>query len=102
MPPTTKPAATKSSKAPTPPPQADLPAPQYPAIEAFVERATAADVDDVFSQIQQQLKDLKGPRAQQARKVETAISRTRELLSYLVEVREKLEADKKGGGKGRR
>lgn len=93
--------ATKTPKAPTAP-APELPAPQYPAIEAFVERATSGDVDQAFAQIQEGLGGLKGPRAQQAKKVETAIARTRELLSYLVEVREKLEADKKGASKARK
>lgn len=94
--------AQKSQKTQAPPPPAELPQPQYPSIEAFVEQATASDVEDAFTQIQEGLGALKGPRAQQARKVETAIARTRELLSYLVEVREKLETDKKGGSKARK
>lgn len=98
------PKSTRSSAAP--PPQAaqneSLPAPSYPTIEAFVEQASSDDVASAFADIQESLAGLKGPRAAQAKKVEVAIERTRELLSYLVEVREKLEVEKKGTGKGRR
>ncbi|MFL5318227.1 MAG: hypothetical protein ACJ790_01125 [Myxococcaceae bacterium] len=98
--------APKTQKSVAPPPQSaanqPLPQAEYPTIEAFVERATSGDVKEAFSEIQEGLGQLKGPRAAQAKKVEVAIERTRELLSYLVEVREKLEADKKGGGKARK
>ena len=101
MPPSKSAQKSQKGEPPAPPP-ADLPQMQYPAIEAFVERATSGDVDQAFAQIQEGLAGLKGPRAQQAKKVETAIARTRELLSYLVEVREKLEGDKKSSGKARK
>ena len=45
-----------------------------------------------------QLGSLKGPKAEQGKKVGKAIERTEELLSYLLQVREKLEADRKGKG----
>lgn len=98
------PASKSAQKAPKSAPEAQepLPAPSYPTIEAFVERATSGDVSEAFKDIQESLTGLKGPRAQQAKKVEVAIDRTRELLSYLVEVREKIESEKKGGAKARK
>lgn len=68
------------------------PEPQYPVIEAFVERASAEDVAHLFDGVKQGLGALKGPRAEQAKKVSVALERTEELLSHLLQVREKLEA----------
>ena len=75
---------------------AALPAPSYPAIEGFVERASAEEVEGAFASLEGPLAALKGPRAAQGKKVEAAVARTRELLSHLVETRERLEAEKKG------
>ncbi len=74
--------------------------PLYPVIESFVETASPAEVDQLFTQLKDGLANLKGPKAEQAKKVQAALERTEELLSFLIGVREKLEAEKKGG-KGR-
>lgn len=76
--------------------------PVYPAIEGFIESATADDIAALFSSIRDGLAGLKGPRAEQAKKVGKAIERTEELLTYLLQVREKLEADRQVAGQGRR
>ena len=74
----------------------------YPAIEGFIEKATAADVEALLQPIKDGLADLKGPRAELAKKVSKAVTRTEELLSHLLQVREKLEASQKAGAKGRK
>lgn len=76
--------------------------PIYPVIEAFVERASAQDVTQLFASIKQGLGDLKGPKSEQAKKVAAAIARTEELLSHLLQVRETLEAERKGASKARK
>ncbi|MFZ5441671.1 MAG: hypothetical protein ACOZQL_16840 [Myxococcota bacterium] len=79
-----------------------LPEPSYPSIEGFIETATADAIAGAFTDLKEQLGALKGPKAEQAKKVGKAIERTEELLSYLLQVREKLEADRKGKGGGRK
>lgn len=90
-----------AKKQTTPEPQ-QLPQPSYPAIEGFVEKATADDISNLFKDLKAQVEGLKGPKAEQGKKVSKAIERTEELLSYLLQVREKLEKDKKGKGGGRK
>lgn len=89
---------------PTPPASQSAPAetnePLYPAVEGFIERATPEEVDGLFQPIKQGLEGLKGPKVEQAKKVKASLVRTEELLHHLIEVREKLTAEKKGG-KGR-
>lgn len=96
--------AKKTAK--TPPPSAPAaPAeyePLYPAIEGFIERATAEEIADLFSPLKEGLSGLKGPRADQAKKVGKAIEKTEELLSHLLQVREKLEAERKNTPASRR
>jgi len=75
-----------------------IPGPSYPVIEGFVEKATADDISNMFKDLKEQVGGLKGPKAEQGKKVSKAIERTEELLSYLLQVREKLEADRKGKG----
>jgi hypothetical protein len=75
--------------------------PAYPAIEWFIETASAQEVEALFNPVKDALAALKGPRAENAKKVGKGIARTEELLSYLLQVREKLEAERKGGGKRR-
>ena len=87
---------SKAQPAPAQPETPPLPQPVYPAIEGFIEGATADDISSLFSSIRDGLGTLKGPRAEQAKKVTRAIERTEELLSFLLQVREKLEADRKG------
>lgn len=84
-----------------PPPPADN-EPLYPAIEGFIEKATADEIAGLFGPLKDGLAGLKGPRADQAKKVGKAIQKTEELLSHLLQVREKLEADRKGKPGARR
>ena len=87
--------AKKPAKTPPPPAAADN-EPLYPAIEGFIERATAEEIAELFNPLKEGLSALKGPRADQAKKVGKAIQKTEELLSHLLQVREKLEAERKG------
>lgn len=72
------------------------PEPMYPAVESFIESATPEEVTGLFASIREGLDALKGPKAEQSKKVKVALDRTEELLSHLIEVREKLTAEKKG------
>jgi len=84
---------------PVPPP---APAePLYPVIESFVEVAARQEVDDLFAQLKIGLANLKGPRAEQSKKAYVAIERTEELVSFLIGIRERMEAEAKAP-KGRR
>jgi hypothetical protein len=94
-------ATAKKAAEKTPEPQ-KLPEPSYPVIEGFVEKATAADISNLFQDLKTQLEGLKGPKAEQGKKIQKAVERTEELLSYLLQVREKLEADRKGKAGSRR
>lgn len=73
-----------------------LPQPEYPAISIFVDAAQPADVEALFKDLKDGLSALKGPRAEQAKKVSKAIERTEELMSHLLQVREKMAAGRKG------
>lgn len=95
------PASSRTTPPAAPPPPPSLPTPSYPAIESFIESATREQVESLFSPVRQQLGALKGPRADQARKVEAALAHTEELLGLLLQTRERLESEPKGG-KGRR
>ncbi len=88
----------KADPVPAPPAES----PSYPAIEAFIERATPDDVAQLFEPIKVGLGGLKGSRAEQAKKVGKALARTEELLALLLQVREKLEAEQQAQGKGRK
>lgn len=90
--------APKQTPAEAQPPQE----PSFPVIEALVERASPDEVSHLFEAMKQELAALKGPKAEQAKKVRQAIAQTEALLSHLLQVREKLEADKKSGGRGPR
>lgn len=90
----------KKSAEKTPPPADNEPL--YPAIEGFIEKATAEEIDGLFAPVKEGLTALKGPRADQAKKVGKAIAKAEELLSHLLQVREKLEAERKGKGGARR
>ena len=81
------PAAAK----PTPPPE-DA---RYPTVERFIERADPQEIGQVFAETRSALDGVKGPNADRAKKVRAAIERTEELLGFLVDVREKLIAEKK-------
>jgi hypothetical protein len=77
---------------------APLPAPQYPNLEEFAERAHFDDVESTFATLKVGLSELKGPAAQKIAKVETAIASAQELLRHLLEARERLAQE----GKARR
>jgi len=68
-------------------------------LEAFIERASKEDVAALFSGLKQSLDELKGPRAEQAKKVRLALERTEELLVRLLDVRENLVQPPKPGSK---
>ena len=91
-------ATAKKEKTPPAAEPQPIPEPSYPVIEGFVEKATAEDTANLFKDLKAQLGTLKGPKAEQGKKIGKAIERTEELLSYLLQVREKLEADRKGKG----
>lgn len=78
-----------------------LPTPSYPAIESFIERASPDEIQSLFSPIKEGLEALKGPKAEQGKKIQAALSSAEELLGILVETRERLIAENKGG-KGRK
>ena len=73
----------------------------YPVVEAFVERASPDDVGQFFQSVKDGLQALKGPRAEQAKKIQSAIERTEELLHHLLQVREKIEAERKPAQRAR-
>jgi hypothetical protein len=73
--------------------------PLYPVIESLVEWATREEIGSLFTPIKEGLTPLKGPRAEQAKKVKVALERTEELLLHLIDVREALESEKKGKGR---
>ena len=76
-----------------------LPAPSYPALEAFVERASADEVEAAFASLAGPLAALKGPRAALGKKVTASVARTQELLGQLIQVREQLASQRKGQGR---
>ena len=51
-----------------------LPDPSYPSIEGFIESATAESISETFESLKEQLAGLKGPKAEQGKKVGKAIS----------------------------
>lgn len=75
--------------------------PMYPAVEGFIERASPEEIAGLFQSIKAGLGDLKGPKADQSKKVKAALDRTEELLTHLLEVREKLTSEKHAS-KGRK
>jgi hypothetical protein len=85
-------AASRSQEPQRPP----LPQPEYPAIATFVDQASKAEVEALFADLRDGLGAMKGPRAEQARRVVKAIERTEELLSHLLQVREKIASNRKG------
>ena len=78
-----------------------LPTPSYPAIESFIERATAEEIQAFFTPIKEGLGALKGPKVEQGKKIQAALASAEELLAMLLETRERLIAESKGG-KGRK
>jgi hypothetical protein len=51
----------------------ELPTPSYPSIESFIEKAKVTDVSAAFKSLKTELEGLKGPRAEQGKKVNKAI-----------------------------
>jgi hypothetical protein len=80
----------------------EQPAPSYPVIETFVERASRDDVEVLFTQVRDALAGLKGPKAEQAKKALAALERTEELLLHLLDVREQISAEKTPEPTGKR
>lgn len=76
-----------------------LPTPSYPAIESFIERASAEEIQGLFNPIKEGLDALKGPKAEQGKKVQAALSSAEELLGILLETRERLIAEAQGKGR---
>jgi hypothetical protein len=89
---------SKPQQAPAPEP---LPTPSYPAIEAFIETASAEEVQALFHPVKDALTALKGPKVEQGKKVQTALTSADELLGLLLETRERLIAESQGN-KGRK
>ncbi len=85
--------AARRTEEPARPP---LPQPEYPAIATFVDAAQKDDVDGLFQALKDGLGTMKGPKADQAKKVSKAIERTEELMSHLLQVREKIASERKG------
>ncbi|MFB1481981.1 hypothetical protein [Corallococcus sp. RDP092CA] len=94
MPPSARPSAPQAQ------PQ-ELPVPSYPAVEAFIEKASASDIQALFAPVKEGLAGLKGPRAEIGKKAQAAIARSEELLGMLVDVRERLVEESKQS-KGRK
>lgn len=82
-------------------PPEPLPAPSYPLLEAFVETIPAEEAAAVFADVRDALDGLKGPRAEQGKKIRVALDTADELIQLLLNVRNELEAEqgKKGGGR---
>jgi hypothetical protein len=91
--------AAAAKEAPQPP---AIEEPKYPHIEAFAEQAIGDDVVTVFAPLKESLATVKGPRVDAAKKASRGVERTEELLHHLLEVREKLRAEKGGAGKAGR
>ena len=68
----------------------------YPTIEGFIETASADEVQALFNDVKDALGGLKGPRAETGKKAGKGVGRAEELLSFLLQVREKIEAERKG------
>jgi hypothetical protein len=84
---------------PPSPPPAPAREPDYPTLEGMSEWATKEDVEALFAPVKEALAQLKGPKAQQAKKVEAALETTEELLAQLLQIREKL-AEEQAQAKG--
>jgi hypothetical protein len=69
---------------------------RYPAIEEFIAHASADDISELFLPVREGLDWLKGPRAEQGKRVRAALDRAEELLQLLLETRKKLEARPRG------
>jgi hypothetical protein len=70
-------------------------------VERFIERASKDDIHGLFAGLREQLGGVKGPRAEHAKRAETAVQNAEELFGYLLEVRERLIAEQ-GSAKRRK
>jgi hypothetical protein len=86
---------------PAEPAPESLPVPSYPAIESFIESASAEEIQAFFTPIKEGLSALKGPKVEQGKKIQAALASAEELLGILLETRERLIAESQGN-KGRR
>jgi hypothetical protein len=62
----------------------------YPEVEALVEKATEEDISSRFEELRTALNELKGPRAEQGKKVRKALDRAEELFLHLLGIRQNL------------
>lgn len=87
-------------KNPPPPPPAEEPQPpDFPIISAYIESTSPEELNALFDDVKGALGGLKGPKADHSKKANKAVARTEELLGTLMEVREKLEGEKKPKGR---
>lgn len=77
------------------------PEPMYPVLEALIERAEPGEIDAFFAEVRDGLAGVKGPKAAHAKKASAALEAAQELLGYLLQVRERLAAERQGS-KGRK
>jgi hypothetical protein len=87
----------KKAESATAEPQNAVEPPKYPNLEAFAEQANPEDVVALFAPLKESLGAVKGPRAQHAHKATKGVERTEELLHHLLQVREKLKAERGPG-----
>lgn len=88
-----------SKHSPPPPAAEPLPTQTFPALESFIESASAEEVRSLFNPLKTELSNLKGPKVEHAKKVQAAISRTEELLAVLLDTREQLVAESRSKGR---
>lgn len=78
------------------------PVPEYPTLEGYIEVATEEHVPAVFADLKTQLQSLKGPRAEQGKKVEKALEHAERMFFYLIQVREKIRIEGEKGAPKRK
>lgn len=70
---------------------------RYPSVERFVESATREALPSTFEGLRTELAAVKGPKAEHAKKAQVALDRAEELFGHLIDVRERLIEEQKGG-----
>jgi hypothetical protein len=93
------PAQGKKTQKASPPAQADT---MYPVIESFVEKATEAQVSQMFAHIKEDVGSLKGPAKEKGKKALAALEGTEELLMHLLIVRQNLINELNSSAKGKK
>lgn len=68
---------------------------RYPTVERFVERASKEELASAFEGVRGELSAVKGPKVEHAKKAQAALDRAEELLSHLIDVRERLLEEQK-------